>query len=93
MEYLEKLENRLKRIFKDQEFDLLIYQAGADPYKDDPLGKLSISIEGLKQRDELVLNISRKYKIPVAITLGGGYSKNIVDIHSNTVCSAQRIIS
>jgi len=68
--------------------EIVIYLAGADPYADDRLGRLALSKEGLAQRDRLVLNTCRKSKLPVAITMAGGYAPNIedtVDIHFQTV--------
>jgi acetoin utilization deacetylase AcuC-like enzyme len=89
--YLEKLQQGLDSIFEqDPIFDLAIYIAGADPYIGDPLAVLDLSIEGLRQRDELVISTLRKKGIPTAITFGGGYSdaSTIAKINCNTIKTA-----
>jgi acetoin utilization deacetylase AcuC-like enzyme len=76
--------------------DLLCYIAGADPYKEDQLGGLSLSIKGLKRRDLMVLSTARDRNIPVMITYAGGYARNVEDtvtIHTNTVLAAREIFS
>ena len=86
--YLEKMDYALSIIEKNLPFDLCIYQAGADPYKEDKLGNLMITKEGLIKRDKKVAEFCKRNKIPVAITLGGGYSRNLedlIDIHFNTL--------
>ena len=86
--YLEKMDYALSIIEKNLPFDLCIYQAGADPYKEDKLGSLMLTKEGLIKRDKKVAEFCKKNKIPVAITLGGGYSRNLedlIDIHFNTL--------
>lgn len=85
--YLEKMDYALNIIEKNLPFDLCIYQAGADPYKEDKLGNLMLTKEGLIERDKKVAEFCKENNIPVAITLGGGYSRNLndlVDIHFNT---------
>jgi len=62
--------------------------AGADPYKEDQLGSLQLTMDGLKKRDELVIGEARKLGIPVAVVLGGGYAARVEDtvtIHVNTI--------
>lgn len=86
-EYLEKLNNALDKIFNEFKPDFVMYQAGADSYKDDQLGLLKLTIEGFKKRDEMVMERCKKAKVPVAITLGGGYAVKVEDtvqIHYNT---------
>jgi acetoin utilization deacetylase AcuC-like enzyme len=71
--------------------DLLLYQSGVDALAEDRLGRLSMTHEGLKRRDRLVFEWVRRYAIPVAITLGGGYSEPVeatVDAHFNTFRAA-----
>ena len=71
---------------------LLVYVAGADPYRKDQLGGLSLSIEGLKTRDELVFQICRSRQIPVAAVLAGGYAIDVDDtvmIHYNMIKTAK----
>lgn len=86
--YLETLEFALERILSVFDPDLAIYQAGADPYIGDRLGKLALSKEGLARRDRLVMEMLRSESIPVAVTMGGGYApeiEHIVDIHLQTI--------
>jgi acetoin utilization deacetylase AcuC-like enzyme len=64
------------------------YLAGVDPYEGDRLGRMFLSLEGLRQRDAYVLSICRQGRIPVVITMGGGYAPQIDDIveaHCQTI--------
>lgn len=86
-EYLPHLEKHIPRILDEHKPDLVMYQAGADPYSGDQLGTLKLSKEGLKQRDAYILTACRARGIPVAGALGGGYALNpadTVDIHVQT---------
>jgi acetoin utilization deacetylase AcuC-like enzyme len=86
--YLSQLESALNQILIHCEYDLAIYLAGADPFEGDRLGRLKLTKQGLKQRDELVLTSLRKRGVPVAIAMAGGYAQcidDIVDIHANTI--------
>jgi len=86
-EYLGKLDGALQIVFGEFKPDFVIYLAGADPYVFDQLGSLRLTIEGLKKRDELVINHARELRIPVATVLGGGYAEDVndtVEIHCNT---------
>ena len=68
--------------------DLAIYLAGADPYREDQLGGLKLSLHGLEHRDRLVFEKARAKKIPVAVALAGGYARHLNDtvrIHANTI--------
>ena len=68
------------------------YFAGADPYREDQLGGLALSMEGLARRDALVFDYARRNKVPVAITLAGGYARRVEDtvqIHVNTILAAR----
>lgn len=90
-EYIASLESRIPSLLKEFKPDLVVYLAGADPYKEDQLGYLELTIEGLKQRDELVIDEVRRLNIPVAIVFGGGYAEKVEDtvtIHSNTIITA-----
>ena len=72
----------------------MCYVAGADPYKDDQLGGLKLTIEGLKRRDELVFKVARVRNIPVMVSYAGGYARNVEDtvtIHCNTVVAAKEV--
>jgi acetoin utilization deacetylase AcuC-like enzyme len=76
--------------------ELLCYVAGADPYREDQLGGLSLTIEGLKARDALVFGIAKTERIPVMVTLAGGYAQNLEDtitIHCNTVIAAKEVFA
>lgn len=95
-DYLAWLDNALSSGLRHFEPDLICYIAGADPYREDQLGGLSLTIEGLKQRDELVFRVARTRGIPVMVTLAGGYAQNVEDtvtIHSNTVLAAKEVFS
>ncbi len=86
-EYLDKLGKALDHIYDKFKPDLVIYQAGADPYIFDQLGNLSLTIEGLRKRDEMVIKQAVEKKIRVAVVLGGGYAEDVndtVEIHCNT---------
>jgi acetoin utilization deacetylase AcuC-like enzyme len=93
-DYLAWLDNALSSGLRQFEPDLICYLAGADPYKEDQLGGLSLTIEGLKQRDELVFRVARARDIPVMVTFAGGYAQNVEDtvtIHCNTVIAAKEV--
>ena len=95
-DYLAWLDNTLSSGLRQFEPDLLCYIAGADPYKDDQLGGLSLTIDGLKKRDELVFRVARARNIPIMVTYAGGYARNLEDtvtIHSNTVIAAKETFS
>ncbi len=87
-EYLGELEKGLERALGEFHPDLISYVAGADPYRDDQLGGLRVSLEGLERRDRLVFEKARSKKIPIAVTLAGGYARRVEDtiqIHTNTI--------
>jgi acetoin utilization deacetylase AcuC-like enzyme len=88
--YLKTLKGHLPKVLA-HEPDILFYLGGADPYVGDKLGRLSLSKEGLRARDEIVLTACRDRKIPVVTVMSGGYAldiKDTVEIHSNTIRSA-----
>ena len=92
--YLNKLKEILPKVFDEFEPDFIFYLAGVDVLENDKLGRLSMTIEGCKQRDRFVLELCRKNNLPLQISMGGGYSVNIKDIleaHSNTYRLAQEI--
>jgi acetoin utilization deacetylase AcuC-like enzyme len=85
--YLERLAPALQQVAATTP-ELLVYLAGADPYAGDRLGGLSLSKEGLRKRDRMVLNLARGAGIPVAVVLAGGYATDLDDtvaIHVATV--------
>jgi acetoin utilization deacetylase AcuC-like enzyme len=91
--YLKALADALPQALDRAQPDLAIYLSGADAFAGDRLGKLSLSKDGLAARDRLVLGMLRGHHIPVAVTMAGGYSANVldtVDIHFATVCAAAR---
>jgi acetoin utilization deacetylase AcuC-like enzyme len=93
-DYLAWLDNALSSGLRQFEPDLLCYIAGADPYREDQLGGLSLTIEGLKRRDELLFRVARARDIPVMVTFAGGYARKVDDtvtIHSNTVLAAKEV--
>jgi len=86
-EYLTRLREAYLPALSDFEPQLIVYIAGADPYCQDQLGGLALSFEGLKARDRLVLASALMRKVPVAVTLAGGYAVEVEDtvtIHANT---------
>ena len=92
--YLELLKSHLPRLIEKVEPDFIFYQAGVDILSTDKLGRLSLSQEGCKNRDQFVLESCHKNNIPVAISMGGGYSEKISDIveaHANTFRLASEI--
>ncbi len=91
-DYLAWLDNALSSGLRQFEPDLLCYIAGADPYREDQLGGLSLTIEGLKRRDELVFRVARTRGIPIMVTFAGGYARDVEDtvtIHTNTILAAK----
>ena len=93
-EYLGWLDNALSSAFRQFEPELICYIAGADPYREDQLGGLSLSIDGLKRRDELMFRVAKARGVPVMVTYAGGYALRVEDtvtIHSNTVIAASEI--
>jgi acetoin utilization deacetylase AcuC-like enzyme len=95
-DYLAWLDNALSSGLRQFEPDLICYIAGADPYREDQLGGLDLTIAGLKRRDELVFRVAKARNIPVMVTYAGGYAQNVEDtvtIHSNTVVAAKEVFS
>jgi acetoin utilization deacetylase AcuC-like enzyme len=93
-DYLAWLDNALSSGLRQFDPELICYIAGADPYREDQLGGLSLTIEGLKRRDELVFRVAHARDIPVMVTFAGGYARRIEDtvtIHCNTVVAAREI--
>ena len=87
-EFLEALEEGLEKALDESGARLAIYLAGADPFEDDRLGRLCVSKEGLAERDGLVLGSCRERGIPVAVTMAGGYARDVqdtVDIHFQSI--------
>jgi len=92
--YLAALRSHFPRLYEEFKPDLVFYVAGADPYEKDQLGGLCLTLEGLRERDFLVLGEARRRRIPVAVVLGGGYAvdtEDTVRIHLNTIKIAQKV--
>jgi acetoin utilization deacetylase AcuC-like enzyme len=90
-EYLEQLRTRCLPALERFRPNLVFYLAGADPYCQDQLGGLALTMSGLRQRDRLVIESCLKAGAPVAVTLAGGYAyrlEDTVSIHCNTVIAA-----
>ena len=90
-DYLAILEKYLHRSFEEFSPQLLFYVAGADPYQEDQLGGLALTMEGLARRDALVLGYAQRNQVPTAVTLAGGYARKVEDtvtIHVNTIKAA-----
>jgi acetoin utilization deacetylase AcuC-like enzyme len=93
-DYLAWLDNALSSGLRQFEPELICYIAGADPYREDQLGGLALTLEGLKRRDELVFRVARARNIPVMVTYAGGYARKVEDtvtIHCNTVIAAREV--
>jgi acetoin utilization deacetylase AcuC-like enzyme len=87
-DYLRLLDSHLDAVLVESRPDVAFYIAGADPYGGDRLGRLSLSIDGLRARDRRVFEACRRRGVPVAVVLGGGYARDLDDlvaIHVNTV--------
>lgn len=92
-EYLDTLEHALSRV-RLHDADIIFYLAGADPYENDRLGRLALTKDGLRKRDEIVLSFARSEGIPIVTTMSGGYAENIedtVDIHCNTIRAVKMV--
>jgi acetoin utilization deacetylase AcuC-like enzyme len=90
-EYLPLLTRHLEDVLIGHRPDFVFYLAGADPYEGDRLGRLKMTVAGLRRRDEIVLQRCRAVGVPVAISMSGGYASDIdaiVTIHANTVAVA-----
>ena len=89
--YLIALEQCLDQLNTRFKADCLIYLAGADPHEGDRLGRLKLSKDGMRQRDEAVFQYALDRKLPLAMSMAGGYGKEIastVDIHFQTIQTA-----
>lgn len=90
-EYLDLLSEHLPRAVRDHDPDLALYLAGADPYRQDRLGGLSLTLRGLARRDQAVLSACRDAGVPVVVLPAGGYAvrtDDTVSIHVRTIESA-----
>lgn len=95
-EYLPKLREICSLAIPGYKPDMVFYVAGADPYFEDQLGGLSLTLEGLRERDRIVFESARRHGIPVAVTLAGGYAlktDDTVEIHCSTARVASSVFS
>lgn len=92
--YLDLLKKHLPELIEKVQPDFIFYLAGVDILETDKLGRLGVTREGCKQRDAFVLNQAQVNNIPIAVSMGGGYSVNLRDIieaHANTFRLAQEL--
>ena len=92
--YLAQLRATLPGLLTQVQPDFIFFQAGVDVLATDKLGKLALTKEGCRHRDELVLGLCRQHRLPVAVSMGGGYSERIADIveaHANTFRLMQEV--
>ena len=87
-EYLTVLEDSLDKALGEFDPQMIFYLAGADPYGEDQLGGLKLTLQGLEHRDRIVFEKARAKNIPVVVTFAGGYARHVADtvrIHCNTI--------
>ncbi len=92
--YLTQLKQTLPNLIAEHKPDLIFYQSAVDVLATDKLGKLALTPEGCKQRDEFVLRQARDNNIPIAVVMGGGYSEDVEDVveaHCNTFRLAKQL--
>lgn len=90
--YLKLLTDTLPRLVEQVQPDFIFYQSGVDILATDKLGRLKVSMAGCKERDRFVLETCQRHRLPVAVSMGGGYSQKLSDIveaHANTFRLAQ----
>lgn len=93
-EYLAKLEQGALGAIESFHPQMIFYVAGADPYREDQLGGLDLTMDGLKARDRLVMRLALERGIPVVVTLAGGYAVKLEDtvrIQANTALVAEEV--
>jgi len=91
-DYLAILEKHLHQAFHDFSPQIVFYVGGADPYREDQLGGLALTMDGLAHRDALAFDYAKRNGAPVVITLAGGYARKLEDtvsIHVNTILAAR----
>lgn len=92
--YLTHLKQTLPNLIAEHKPDLIFYQSAVDVLATDKLGKLALTPEGCKQRDDFVLRQARDNNIPIAVVMGGGYSEDVEDVveaHCNTFRLAKQL--
>ncbi|CAN5198158.1 histone deacetylase [soil metagenome] len=94
-EYLETLSEALPRIFLHDP-DIVYYLGGADPFEKDKLGRLKLTMQGLMNRDEMVLEFAKRTEVPIVTVMSGGYAADVndtVEIHANTIRTVKRVFA
>ena len=94
-EYISQLREAYEMGVAGFRPDLIVYVSGADAFHDDQLGGLSLTMDGMKARDTFVFEVALGARIPVAVTLAGGYAHflgDTVQIHTNTVLAAKAVL-
>lgn len=92
--YLKVLKENLSLLIDSIEPDFMFFNSGVDVLESDKLGRLKLTLKGCRERDKIVFETAKKYKIPIAVSIGGGYSPKIatiIEAHSNTFRMAQDI--
>lgn len=92
--YLKTLKETLPKVIDESQPDFIFYLSGVDVLESDKLGRLSMTMQGCKERDRYILQTCKDLNIPVAVSMGGGYSEriaHIVEAHANTFRLAQDI--
>ncbi len=92
--YLQTLRETLPRLIHEFQPNFVFYQSGVDILESDKLGRLSVSRAGCRERDRIVLSCCKDNRLPVVVSMGGGYSPRIADIveaHANTFRVAQEV--
>lgn len=92
-EYMEILASHLPHVFQSDP-EIVFYLAGADPYRGDKLGRLALTIDGLRERDAYVLRECYERELPIVTVMSGGYGKDIndtIEIHCNTIRTVKQI--
>ena len=92
--YLKILKETIPKVMDEFNPDFIFYLSGVDVLENDKLGRLSLTINGCRERDRFILDMCKKNSIPVQVSMGGGYSvvlKNIIEAHSNTFRLAQEV--
>jgi len=92
--YLKTLGRTLEPLLDEVQPDFIFYLSGVDVLETDKLGRLSLTLQGCKTRDQMVMNACKRHQVPVMVSMGGGYShqiRHIVEAHANTFRLAQEI--
>lgn len=92
--YLLSLQHTLPKLLEQVAPDFIFFQSGVDVLASDKLGRLGLSIAGCRERDRMVLTLCQQHRIPIALSMGGGYSEkiaHIIEAHANTYRLAQAL--